>query len=154
MIPIGCGAGSPTLVRVRNSYQRDGRRCGLCALAPRQCGYPNRAALTRRATAAAAASWVANITAAELPPARRPLECVQGPGEVMYLPAGWPHLTINLGGLTVGAGGQEDFDFNDRQVRAAELPHSRWDLHGAPRGGGEARALTPSGVRRFSAAPH
>ena len=25
-----------------------------------------------------------------------PLECVQGPGELLYVPSGWAHATINL----------------------------------------------------------
>jgi ribosomal protein L16 Arg81 hydroxylase len=35
----------------------------------------------------------------------RPLECVQEAGDTMYLPAGWSHLTVNIG-ETIGIGGQ------------------------------------------------
>ena len=35
----------------------------------------------------------------------RPMDCVQQAGEIMYLPAGWAHSTLNLG-ETVGVGGQ------------------------------------------------
>ena len=32
-----------------------------------------------------------------LPQAERPLECVLSPGEVLYLPHGWWHATLNFG---------------------------------------------------------
>jgi hypothetical protein len=35
----------------------------------------------------------------------RPLECVQEPGDIMYLPAFWNHLTVNIG-EAIGIGGQ------------------------------------------------
>jgi hypothetical protein len=35
----------------------------------------------------------------------RPSECTQSGGDVMYLPAGWKHLTLNVG-ETIGVGGQ------------------------------------------------
>lgn len=35
----------------------------------------------------------------------RPRECTQVAGDVMYLPPGWKHLTLNLG-ETIGVGGQ------------------------------------------------
>ena len=31
-----------------------------------------------------------------LAPGERPLECVQGPGDVVYVPAGWYHAVVNL----------------------------------------------------------
>jgi quercetin dioxygenase-like cupin family protein len=34
-----------------------------------------------------------------------PLECVQRAGEVIYLPAGWKHLTVNVG-EAIGVGSQ------------------------------------------------
>jgi hypothetical protein len=36
----------------------------------------------------------------------RPLECVQRPGEVLFVPDRWAHMTLNLG-ETVAIGGQE-----------------------------------------------
>lgn len=36
----------------------------------------------------------------------RPLECVQMPGEVFYLPAKWSHTTLNIG-EAIALGGQE-----------------------------------------------
>ena len=27
----------------------------------------------------------------------RPLECVQRPGDIMYVPSGWSHSTLNIG---------------------------------------------------------
>ena len=37
--------------------------------------------------------------------AARPMLCFQHPGEILYLPTGWAHATLNLG-ETVGIGGQ------------------------------------------------
>ena len=42
-----------------------------------------------------------------------PLECVQGPGQVVYLPSGWKHLTLNIG-EAIGVGGQAGLDPRDR----------------------------------------
>ena len=36
----------------------------------------------------------------------RPLECVQEPGDVLYLPTRWSHLTMNIG-ETIAIGGQQ-----------------------------------------------
>ena len=41
-------------------------------------------------------TWVESIWPT-LSPAERPLECVQGPGDVLYIPDGWEHATLNLG---------------------------------------------------------
>ena len=35
----------------------------------------------------------------------RPLECMQRAGDVLYLPASWSHLTLNVG-AAIGIGGQ------------------------------------------------
>ena len=43
----------------------------------------------------------------------RPLECQQHPGDIMYLPARWTHLTINIG-ETIAIGGQEALHDNIR----------------------------------------
>lgn len=61
-----------------------------------------------------------------LPEDERPLECVQPAGAIMYLPAGWPHMTLNDGEV-IGAGAQAtsftEADFaNHRQgVEAGEV---------------------------------
>ena len=41
-------------------------------------------------------SWVYDVYP-QLPPSEMPMECVLGPGEVLYLPHGWWHATLNLG---------------------------------------------------------
>jgi hypothetical protein len=38
-------------------------------------------------------------------PGYRPLECIQRAGDVLYLPAFWSHLTVNIG-EAIGIGGQ------------------------------------------------
>ena len=38
----------------------------------------------------------------------RPLMCIQNSGEVVYLPAGWAHLTVNLDEV-IGAGARRIF---------------------------------------------
>jgi hypothetical protein len=43
----------------------------------------------------------------------RPLQCSQRAGEVMYLPPGWKHLTLNIG-ETVGVGGQAIYGADQR----------------------------------------
>lgn len=50
---------------------------------------------------------------ASLPPTERPLEFTQERGEVVYLPPGWKHLTLNLGEC-VGVGGQAPYHSRDR----------------------------------------
>ena len=50
--------------------------------------------------------WPGNISDADAAGSmRRPMECIQRVGDIMYLPAGWAHATENLGD-TVGVGGQ------------------------------------------------
>jgi len=46
-------------------------------------------------------------------PGYRPLECVQRPGDVVYIPQGWVHQTLNIG-ETVGVGAQQVFGSADR----------------------------------------
>ena len=46
-------------------------------------------------------------------PYSRPLECVQRPGDIIYLPEGWAHMTINIG-EAVGIGGQSSMNIDDR----------------------------------------
>jgi tetratricopeptide (TPR) repeat protein len=43
----------------------------------------------------------------------RPLECVQKPGEIFYLPAGWLHSTMNIG-ETIGIGQQNVLKSQER----------------------------------------
>ncbi len=43
----------------------------------------------------------------------KPLECLQRAGQVVYLPDGWSHLTINVG-ETIAFGGQSSFSAVDR----------------------------------------
>jgi ribosomal protein L16 Arg81 hydroxylase len=50
------------------------------------------------------ARWVSFILP-QLSSAERPQECVQLPGEIMYLPAAWAHLTMNEG-VALGIGAQ------------------------------------------------
>ena len=45
-------------------------------------------------------------------PEERPLDCVQQPGELLYLPGGWPHLTLNDGEV-IGAGAQAELSSDD-----------------------------------------
>jgi hypothetical protein len=40
-----------------------------------------------------------------LPNHELPISCLQSPGEILYLPAGWVHATMNVG-ETIGVGGQ------------------------------------------------
>ena len=42
----------------------------------------------------------------------RPLHCVQQGGEIVYLPAGWAHLTVNLDEV-IGAGAQSNLRAED-----------------------------------------
>lgn len=43
----------------------------------------------------------------------RPLECIQRPGDIIYIPAGWLHQTLNIG-ESVGVGSQSLFKSSDR----------------------------------------
>jgi hypothetical protein len=43
----------------------------------------------------------------------RPLECRQYPGEVLFLPSRWAHLTVNIG-ETIAIGGQESLVDQER----------------------------------------
>jgi hypothetical protein len=49
-----------------------------------------------------AVEWY-NRTFMHLPLAQRPLHCLQQPGDIVYVPGGWAHLTVNLD-ETIGAG--------------------------------------------------
>jgi ribosomal protein L16 Arg81 hydroxylase len=68
-----------------------------------------------------ASTWFAH-TLPTLSEAERPYQCVQQPGEVVYLPAGWAHLTVNLD-ETIGAGAQSNMradDVNEKIKPAAD----------------------------------
>lgn len=56
------------------------------------------------------ASTVANEEPGE---GYRPLECRQYPGDVLFLPSRWSHMTLNLG-ETIAIGGQETLLDDDR----------------------------------------
>ncbi len=43
----------------------------------------------------------------------RPLECVQEAGDVVFLPARWSHLTVNIG-ETIAIGGQASLNAAQR----------------------------------------
>ena len=43
----------------------------------------------------------------------KPMECIQQAGDILYLPAGWSHLTMNIG-EAIGIGGQTAFSAERR----------------------------------------
>eukprot|EP01031_Cornospumella_fuschlensis_P023149 gene23149-28133_t len=43
----------------------------------------------------------------------RPLECMQHPGDILYLPSMWSHMTMNIG-ETIGIGGQQYLSEQER----------------------------------------
>ena len=43
----------------------------------------------------------------------KPFECIQYEGEIMYVPAGWQHMTMNIG-ETIAVGGQEPWLAGER----------------------------------------
>jgi hypothetical protein len=56
----------------------------------------------------------------------RPLECVQRPGDILFIPSLWSHMTLNIG-ETVGIGGQEALSTESRQALFnISLPFSLW----------------------------
>ena len=66
-----------------------------------------------------------------LPLAERPIECTQLAGEVMFVPQGWAHATLNIG-ETVGVGGQLEWGGDARAAHARSVlqrhPHDA-DAH-------------------------
>eukprot|EP01038_Epipyxis_sp_PR26KG_P012367 gene12367-16590_t len=50
----------------------------------------------------------------------RPLEILQMPGDVLYLPDGWHHMTINIG-ETIAIGGQSSFPARSRYKLAEKI---------------------------------
>lgn len=51
----------------------------------------------------------------------RPLECRQYPGEVLFIPSRWTHLTLNIG-ETIAIGGQESLVDEERCVNTFAYP--------------------------------
>ena len=47
----------------------------------------------------------------KLPPTELPRECMQHPGEVMYVPEGWYHAVINVGDTVAVAGQRRTANF-------------------------------------------
>ena len=45
--------------------------------------------------------WLLGENYTSLNDQQRPLECVQEPGDVVYLPDGWLHATVSLGPTVV-----------------------------------------------------
>jgi len=50
----------------------------------------------------------------------KPMECIQQPGDILYLPAGWSHLTMNIG-EAIGIGGQTALSAERRLELATEV---------------------------------
>lgn len=73
------------------------------------------------------------VTANGVEEGYRPFECRQHPGDVMFLPRRWSHLTLNLG-ETIAIGGQETLYNEDRLADAAEVLLSRPENFDAWRG--------------------
>ena len=98
---------------------------------------------------ASAREWLSS-TRPLLHPVDQPLECVQEPADIMYLPAGWSHLTLNSGEV-LGAGAQSDtFNAADKaNIQRGALGNTgsssttTMSTDGTARGGGggEATAL-------------
>lgn len=61
------------------------------------------------------------------------LQCVQAPGDVVYLPANWKHATLNIG-EAIGVGGQRAYSMEEREVDCRHVLHESPDdveaLHG------------------------
>ena len=78
-------------------------------------------------------------------------QCVQGSGEVVYLPAGWKNLTVNVG-EAIGVGGQAPYDETERLRDALtaldqtdDRPQRRCARPGAPRHGPRRAAAARQG---------
>ena len=52
-------------------------------------------------------------------PGYRPLECMQRPGDLLYLPASWSHLTLNIG-EAIGIGGQTALPADKRYTASCD----------------------------------
>jgi hypothetical protein len=63
----------------------------------------------------------------DLPLGRRPLYCVQRPGEIIWFPDGWWHATENLAEFNVAFGGRDEQlqSQSDSLPRKAQLDHFR-----------------------------
>ena len=60
-----------------------------------------------------------NYTADVLRPTSTSIQCVQQPGDTLWLPENWWHATCNLDAWTVGVGGQ---DWVNGLAKTHELP--------------------------------
>ena len=69
----------------------------------------------------------------------RPLECVQRRGDVLYLPRGYSHATLNVG-ETIGLGGQAAFVAERRLAFARGVLEHRQDNFEAQKAAGLALA--------------
>ena len=58
-----------------------------------------------------------------LPERHRPIGCLIPAGELLYMPAGWVHATMNVG-ETVGVGVQGSYDYEVR-LAAAKVSRQR-----------------------------
>ena len=58
--------------------------------------------------------WLLGENYTMLAPEQKPLECVQQPGEVVYLPDGWLHGTVSLGGTAA-------FTHNGRAAKVHDI---------------------------------
>jgi len=78
---------------------------------------------------------------------RAPHECVQRPGDVLYLPEGWWHATLNLGDTIAVSCQHPDFLTNSSTglVAKAHDMVETGDYRGAIRAVGRALALQPAG---------
>ena len=63
--------------------------------------------------------------------ASRPIECIQRPGDIVYLPDGWAHMTVNVG-EAIGVGGQTGLTIEERLRvgrEAVSLSNDNFDGH-------------------------
>lgn len=67
---------------------------------------------------ASTASWVEQVLP-RLPAQERPLDCVIGPGEVLYFPSQWAHATLNLSPFTAFVSSFLAFEEDPRAAAAA-----------------------------------
>jgi hypothetical protein len=72
--------------------------------------------------------WVADVLP-RLRGADAPLQCTQRAGELVFVPAGWVHATLNLD-EAVGVGAQYSWSYDDHlAVAAAALRANAADFH-------------------------
>ncbi|KAJ1459624.1 hypothetical protein M885DRAFT_46804 [Pelagophyceae sp. CCMP2097] len=96
---------------------------------------PSRETLAKIHPLASTLHWARAVEDAALTaPAEAPLSCVQNAGDVVYLPAGWKHATLNLA-ETIAVGEQASYPAQERLATALGAlrlnPHDVEALHGA-----------------------